>query len=116
LLVSFVRSFILVSLLYVCIFCIPHYHLSLFVFSIAPIDGHWGRWSSWSPCDAPCGAGNHNRTRLCDDPPPQNGGKQCVGDSNQTKNCFAKTCGLGQYIFMEALRQVSVECVIECKH
>jgi len=61
----------------------------------APIDGHWGRWSSWGACDADCGLGTHHRSRSCDDPPPKYGGKYCVGSSNGSQPCKLKSCGIG---------------------
>ncbi|XP_001622217.3 zinc metalloproteinase nas-14 isoform X3 [Nematostella vectensis] len=61
----------------------------------APVDGHWGRWSSWGACSKTCGYGQHTRTRLCDDPKPQNGGKACPGNSKQSQSCKQHTCGLG---------------------
>ncbi|KAL9980001.1 hypothetical protein ACROYT_G008531 [Oculina patagonica] len=61
----------------------------------APIDGHWGRWSSWGQCDAECGFGTHSRTRSCDDPPPKYGGKACGGNSNSSQVCKLKSCGIG---------------------
>lgn len=62
-----------------------------------PIDGHWGRWSSWNQCSATCGQGTRTRTRRCSDPPPQNGGKQCTGNSTQSGDCKLRTCGIGMY-------------------
>lgn len=61
----------------------------------APVDGHWGRWSSWGLCDAECGFGKQIRTRSCDDPPPRYGGKTCVGSSNSSQVCKQKSCGIG---------------------
>lgn len=61
----------------------------------APIDGHWGRWSSWGLCDAKCGFGKQTRTRSCDDPPPRYQGKPCVGSSKSSQVCKLKSCGIG---------------------
>lgn len=63
----------------------------------APIDGHWGRWSSWGLCNAECGFGTQTRTRSCDDPPPRYGGKQCTGISKGSQDCKLKSCGIGPY-------------------
>ncbi|XP_048582923.1 zonadhesin isoform X2 [Nematostella vectensis] len=60
-----------------------------------PINGHWGRWSSWGECSRMCGDGVHTRTRLCDDPMPRFGGKTCQGVSRQSEVCKARACGLG---------------------
>ncbi|XP_048582035.1 zinc metalloproteinase nas-14 [Nematostella vectensis] len=61
----------------------------------APVDGHWGRWSSWGACSKSCGDGTHVRTRLCDDSQAKNGGSGCVGDSSQSEACNLASCGLG---------------------
>nr|XP_058970077.1 uncharacterized protein LOC131796502 [Pocillopora verrucosa] len=82
-----------------------------------PLDGNWGFWSPWTRCPKTCGisAGSIiSRTRVCNNPPPMNGGKQCVGDDRESvRSCFApcpvdggfglwsawatcsKTCGTG---------------------
>nr|XP_003220222.1 PREDICTED: complement component C8 beta chain isoform X1 [Anolis carolinensis] len=39
------------------------------------IDGNWSCWSSWSPASG----GKQTRTRECNNPSAQNGGKQCPG-------------------------------------
>ena len=67
----------------------------LMIKPLAPIDGHWGRWSQWGACDAKCGFGKHYRTRLCDDPQPKYGGKGCNGNLKESKACKLKSCGMG---------------------
>ncbi|XP_073257348.1 uncharacterized protein [Porites lutea] len=61
----------------------------------APVDGHWGRWSSWATCSKTCGSGTKVRTRKCDDPPPLNSGKSCPGDDKEQEACILRRCGLG---------------------
>lgn len=63
----------------------------------APVDGHWGRWSRFTPCTASCGIGVHRRSRLCNDPSPANGGKACPGDSAQVRACKLRICNKGPY-------------------
>ena len=36
-----------------------------------------------------------NRTRVCDNPEPKNGGAACPGDSISYSDCYIKKCGLG---------------------
>lgn len=62
-----------------------------------PVDGHWGRWSSWSPCSVTCGYGTHTRTRKCNDPPPKNGGEECGGDRKDVGKCLRTVCDLGPF-------------------
>lgn len=68
------------------------------MYSTAPVDGHWGRWSSWGACSATCGNGTKVRTRRCDDPIPANSGKPCTGDDKQQAACIIRRCSLGKYI------------------
>merc|ERR1712059_203106 len=43
----------------------------------APIDGQWGMWTRFSKCDKECERGEKYRTRKCNNPRPQYGGKGC---------------------------------------
>lgn len=57
-----------------------------------PVDGEWGAWCSWSGCTASCGEGVRSRTRLCDNPKPYNGGKNCIGLRIETGYCNTEAC------------------------
>ncbi|XP_070559413.1 properdin-like [Ptychodera flava] len=53
-----------------------------------PVDGQWSEWKPWGPCSHTCGRGSfQQRLRSCDNPPPQNGGRKCVGKPYQAKTC-----------------------------
>ncbi|XP_073244375.1 uncharacterized protein [Porites lutea] len=57
------------------------------------VDGGWGRWSDWTDCNRTCGIGMKSRTRKCDSPKPQNGGREC--DKNEgvdIKLCRKRKC------------------------
>ncbi|XP_069815842.1 SCO-spondin-like [Dendropsophus ebraccatus] len=56
------------------------------------LDGDWGTWTSWSSCSASCGEGTQTRSRQCDRPAPQNGGRHCVGDHRQRRPCRGPAC------------------------
>ena len=66
-------------------------HLNL----IISVDGQYGAWGDWSQCTATCGGGQHTRTRKCDSPAPAHGGKECVGDAEETEECNKQACPLG---------------------
>ncbi|KAI6071942.1 Thrombospondin-2 isoform X1 [Aix galericulata] len=57
-----------------------------------PVNGQWGPWSPWSACTVTCGGGIRERSRLCNSPEPQYGGKPCVGDTKQHDMCNKKDC------------------------
>lgn len=50
---------------------------------LGPAHGAWSCWTQWSQCQS----GVSRRTRECNNPPPKNGGRSCVGKSIQTKLC-----------------------------
>ncbi|KAL3884333.1 hypothetical protein ACJMK2_024480 [Sinanodonta woodiana] len=56
-----------------------------------PVDGMWGHWGEWGECLA----GRQIRSRQCDGPSPQHGGKECYTDDNtrdvETRTCYAIT-------------------------
>uniref|UniRef100_A0A3B4D2F9 Thrombospondin-1 n=1 Tax=Pygocentrus nattereri TaxID=42514 RepID=A0A3B4D2F9_PYGNA len=60
--------------------------------SPCPINGGWGPWSPWDACSTTCGGGVQNRKRLCNNPPPKHGGKDCVGDATATQLCNKQAC------------------------
>lgn len=60
--------------------------------TIPPQDGHWGEWRSWSPCSVPCGGGFRKRQRVCDSPPPQYGGQECIGCNIEYEICNSHQC------------------------
>ncbi|XP_035689728.1 fibrillin-2-like [Branchiostoma floridae] len=59
------------------------------------VDGGWSLWSGWSNCSASCGVGTQERTRQCDSPPPQHGGRDCRGPDRQERLCFSGQCPPG---------------------
>ncbi|XP_060747269.1 complement component C6 [Tachysurus vachellii] len=48
------------------------------------VDGYWSCWSSWSACDSTL---KKHRTRSCNNPAPQKGGKPCQGPEFQEEDC-----------------------------
>ncbi|KAM9252950.1 complement component C6 [Dugong dugon] len=53
-------------------------------FQSKAVNGNWGCWSSWSTCDATY---KRSRTRQCNNPTPQKGGKRCEGEKQQEEDC-----------------------------
>ncbi|XP_069137146.1 A disintegrin and metalloproteinase with thrombospondin motifs 6-like [Argopecten irradians] len=56
------------------------------------INGNWGEWSSWSECSRTCGAGVSIVQRHCENPPPSNGGKYCIGERKRYRICNTDPC------------------------
>jgi len=57
-----------------------------------PVDGNWGAWDEWSACTESCGGGTQFRTRECNNPTPENGGKTCAGVGKETRACNTDKC------------------------
>lgn len=51
------------------------------------VDGKWGAWGGWSTCTKTCKQGKQSRTRECNSPVPQHGGKKCDGEGKETQIC-----------------------------
>lgn len=52
------------------------------------VDGGCGATTEpWSACSASCGGGSQTRSRKCNDPAPSNGGANCVGPAQQSRDC-----------------------------
>ncbi|XP_020905649.1 zinc metalloproteinase nas-14 isoform X2 [Exaiptasia diaphana] len=58
----------------------------------SPIDGQWARWGKWKPCNKDCGYGIQERQRICMEPKPKNGGKDCIGANTQKRMCNMVSC------------------------
>jgi len=62
------------------------------VTTAVPVDGGFSSWSSWGLCSnnrdgkAPC---RTTRSRYCNNPPASNGGADCVGASDEWRECGA---------------------------
>lgn len=80
-------SFIIVKV------CINTHYLYI-KFFIKGINGGFSEWSSWSECSASCGGGVHGRERTCTSPPPRHAGKDCKGESFETRTCNNEECGM----------------------
>ncbi|XP_048224185.1 complement component C7 [Perognathus longimembris pacificus] len=47
------------------------------------VDGGWSCWSTWDHCVQ----GKKTRSRKCNNPPPTGGGKDCIGETTESKPC-----------------------------
>uniref|UniRef100_A0A3Q3IJ02 Uncharacterized protein n=1 Tax=Monopterus albus TaxID=43700 RepID=A0A3Q3IJ02_MONAL len=67
-------------------------NLYVLVLCLVRTDGNWGHWSPWSACTTTCGEGSITRVRLCNNPPPQKGGRGCTGSARETQPCNNTLC------------------------
>ncbi|XP_062331210.1 thrombospondin-2-like isoform X1 [Osmerus eperlanus] len=75
------------------------------------VDGGWGLWSPWSACSLTCGEGNITRVRLCNAPPPQRGGQDCVGETKEMQPCNNTPCPIaGGWVSWSSWTECSVSC------
>ncbi|XP_071503688.1 A disintegrin and metalloproteinase with thrombospondin motifs 3-like [Diadema antillarum] len=56
------------------------------------VHGGWSEWTPWGECSFSCGLGVQLRTRRCNNPKPQNGGRDCVGDAEEIRLCNTEVC------------------------
>jgi len=52
---------------------------------LALVDGSWSIWGNWATCDS--STGTKKRTRVCNNPPPSNGGTSCIGEVTESEPC-----------------------------
>ena len=51
--------------------------LIIFVLATA-VNGNYTEWTDFTECSKTCEGGQRSRSRTCTNPPPQNGGKDCM--------------------------------------
>ena len=59
-----------------------------------PVDGGYGEWSQFSQCSRTCGGGDKKRSRSCNNPAPEHGGRNCsgLGPAQETQSCSSNKC------------------------
>ncbi|XP_062975606.1 properdin [Elgaria multicarinata webbii] len=55
-----------------------------------PRDGNWGSWKPAGPCAVTCGVGRVQEKRLCNNPEPRYGGKNCLGPDTRSHTCSTR--------------------------
>ncbi|KAK3093560.1 hypothetical protein FSP39_017309 [Pinctada imbricata] len=56
------------------------------------VNGGWSTWKQVGDCSKRCGGGQQKRIRHCNNPPPSNGGRNCVGKGVTYRPCNTNTC------------------------
>ena len=60
-------------------------------FVVHVVDGQWSDWSL-TGCSETCGGGFRWRYRECNNPPPNDAGRSCVGQSRKLEICNNECC------------------------
>ena len=60
--------------------------------ALSTVDGGWSDWTWWGSCSVSCGGGTRERSRECNNPSPENGGKDCLGPIVDTGSCNEHAC------------------------
>ncbi|XP_048737007.2 sushi, von Willebrand factor type A, EGF and pentraxin domain-containing protein 1-like [Ostrea edulis] len=88
---------------------------------IAMVDGSWGDWGEWSSCSVTCGNGTQQRSRICNDPAPDNGGLDCPDNSTESQICNETKCPecsslerLDNVIWTCTNDSDNINCTIDC--
>ena len=56
------------------------------------VHGNWSQWGAFGACSVTCGGGLQIRVRTCDNPPPEFGGDDCAGKSEEIRPCNEIPC------------------------
>lgn len=76
-----------------------------------PVHGNWARWEDWRQCSVSCGGGTQIRSRTCTNPPPQFGGRNCSGESQNELSCNEQPCPIdGRWTRWGDWEQCSLTC------
>ncbi|KAI7811538.1 A disintegrin and metalloproteinase with thrombospondin motifs 5 [Triplophysa rosa] len=54
--------------------------------------GSWSSWGPWGSCSRTCGGGVQFAHRLCNNPPPRNNGRYCMGKRAVYRSCNVSPC------------------------
>ena len=71
--------------------------INTYVLIYLPANGGWGSWGEWSSCPT-CSEDSRqtyvrDRSRVCNDPLPANGGLDCGGSDRDEERCSLYPCG-----------------------
>ncbi|XP_069842937.1 hemicentin-2 [Dendropsophus ebraccatus] len=75
------------------------------------VNGGFSEWQEWGPCTRTCGQGVQERVRMCNNPPPANGGRPCMGRDVDVRACTLPLCPVdGGWTGWSSWSQCSASC------
>ncbi|CAJ0944218.1 unnamed protein product [Ranitomeya imitator] len=75
------------------------------------VNGGFSEWQEWGPCTRSCGQGVQERVRMCNNPPPANGGRPCMGRDVDVRACSLPLCPVdGGWTGWSSWSQCSASC------
>ncbi|XP_077999764.1 coadhesin-like [Glandiceps talaboti] len=76
-----------------------------------PVHGGYTVWSDWAECPVTCGGAVVNRTRVCTNPSPKHGGRDCEGPTQSSTLCAINHCPIdGSWTSWSEWSSCSVDC------
>ena len=76
------------------------------VMFLSSVAGQWGGWMPWSSCSKTCGGGTQTKSRLCNSPPPADGGNYCQGAASESRSCSNNRCGGGSVVIINTVSAI----------
>ena len=86
-------------------------NLVLFALLSILVDGGFSEWGNWNPCSTTCGNSFKTRSRECNFPLPQNGGKDCEGVYEESVACNVPQCPSKFMAMKNAAFWIESKCV-----
>ena len=80
-----------------------------------PVDGSWSDWSDWNKCTQTCGGGTQLRVRLCNEPEPRHGGRDCGPDFSESRGCNTDPCECQNFYLTFRQNEMSIKVNIDPK-
>lgn len=83
------------------IFPSPEPYQQLIFFCLFAVHGNWNEWSEFTTCDKTCGEASKTRSRVCNNPPAEHGGLECLmtgtidtrgKEETETEDCNNPVC------------------------
>ncbi|XP_063408513.1 SCO-spondin-like [Mytilus trossulus] len=76
-----------------------------------PVNGVWSDWDAFGTCSVSCGGGIQYSSRHCNNPEPEHGGLDCIGEDSKSQSCNMQGCPVdGRWTEWSAWSDCPVTC------